>query len=1076
MIAPHHPLDSTTALTVNAKGGRLPRLLPLLLVGIMLATTFLVWRLAIVDAQSAAQIRFEERASDALQTVVGRLSDSEKLLLGSAQLLGSHKSIPGREWRRFVTSLRLRMEGPVLEAIGFAPYVLEAEREEFLSQARAGGASNYAILPPGLRQAYAPILLLESAEAPDLRLAGVDLLSGDFHRAAMDEAVVRGAASVAVVPPGPDPAAAEWAAGAVWMYVPVYRNSAAADSVEARRASLSGYAFSRLRLVEWWRAAPKLWREDVVFRIYLDQDAPNPVLVFSGSGAQAPVPPDPATAKFQLRRTVDCYGQKWVFVMGSTHKFDSSLDHTRSALVLVAGLLISLLSAGITFTIQTRREHAVRLAQEIVAKLGVTETRYQTLLELGSDGIHVLDADGKLHEYSRSFLHMLGYTAEEIIHMNVREWDAQFDPNDCARIIGELMAAPRVFQTKHRRKDGTLIDVEINACGIEIHGRPFLYASARDLTERNLEQQALAEQGIRLRLLVDQSRDGIAVLAEDGRVMEVNAKLAEMLGYTTEEALRHHLWDWDAQWTREELLDQLQRMDPQGAFFETRCRRKDGTLIDLEISANAAVVRGRKLVFAVCRDLAPRKVAEARTAASLSLLQATLESTVDGILVVSNEGRITAKNRRFAELWRVPSALLETLDDQANLGFVMGQLEDAEEFRARVQELYRDPEKESMDLLRFKDGRQFERFSRPQRLGVQVVGRVWSFRDVTERERAGKALRESEAKFRSYVENAPVGVAVMDSEGRYVEVNAAAENMLGYEPGGLLGSLVPDLFAPEDAEESRRHFARLQERGVLDGILRLRRRDGQTLQVSVRAVRLSADRYMAIFLDLTRQMLVEKELRELVAAKTALLMELHHRVKNNLQIMTSLVNLQRRKVSHPDALAALAETQARIRAMSLLHETLYRSARLDKVEMSEYLRELCQNLERVYGTIGRGIALTTKLEPIAMHMDQAVPCGLILNELISNAFKHAFPCGRRGDVLVEFESLADGDLFARVSDNGIGFPAAEELGAGNTLGLTLVADLAKQMAATLQVRRENGTRFELRFSRRARDVEPALTG
>src|SRR5712691_7883552 len=165
------------------------------------------------------------------------------------------------------------------------------------------------------------------------------------------------------------------------------------------------------------------------------------------------------------------------------------------------------------------------------------------------------------------------------------------------------------------------------------------------------------------------------------------------------------------------------------------------------------------------RSLGPAEVDHRK---SSSLLRATLESTADGILVVDNLGKITTYNRQFAEMWRIPPAVLSSGNDAEALDFVLDQLKDPGRFREKVRELYAHPGRESFDAIEFKDGRIFERSSRPQLVGGQTIGRVWSFRDVTEHRRAEEMLRESEERFRLIAENVGDLVAMVDTDGRRI--------------------------------------------------------------------------------------------------------------------------------------------------------------------------------------------------------------------------------------------------------------------------------------------------------------------
>jgi two-component sensor histidine kinase len=197
--------------------------------------------------------------------------------------------------------------------------------------------------------------------------------------------------------------------------------------------------------------------------------------------------------------------------------------------------------------------------------------------------------------------------------------------------------------------------------------------------------------------------------------------------------------------------------------------------------------------------------------------------------------------------------------------------------------------------------------------------------------------------------------------------------------------------------------------------------------------------------DITERKQATEALQIAVKEKTAMLLEIHHRVKNNLQIVASLLNLQARTIQDPEATRALKDVESRISSMALLHEALYRSGNYSRVDFAGYAKELCAYLTGTYILTSGRVQLERQIGCFSLSMGQSVPCGMILNELVSNALKHAFPGDRAGLVLVELRETAEGLVLLRVSDNGTGLPEDFDLVRASTLGLRLIVNLARQL-------------------------------
>ena len=338
-------------------------------------------------------------------------------------------------------------------------------------------------------------------------------------------------------------------------------------------------------------------------------------------------------------------------------------------------------------------------------------------------------------------------------------------------------------------------------------------------------------------------------------------------------------------------------------------------------------------------------------------------------------------------------------------------------------------------------------------------------------EESNRALRESEERTRAVLNSALSAVVVIDSEGRITEWNAQAEQMFERTRLEALGQkLAETLIPPRHREAHSRGLDRFLANGegpVVNRLIEMTalRRDGTEFPVELFVSPLRAGNvvtFCGFITDITQRKQAEEQIKTSLREKEVLLKEIHHRVKNNLQVICSLLNLQSGYVRDPEALALFRESESRIRSMAMIHEKLYQNQSLSRVDFAEYLSSLGSLLFTTYVANPGAVRLTTHLDPVFLDIDTALPLGLIVNELVSNSLKYAYPEGRSGVVELTLKAGPENQFTLSVRDEGLGLPAGFDVKNTDTLGLHLVSILSAQLGATLSVESNgHGTVFEL---------------
>ncbi|HVY93980.1 MAG TPA: ATP-binding protein [Bryobacteraceae bacterium] len=349
--------------------------------------------------------------------------------------------------------------------------------------------------------------------------------------------------------------------------------------------------------------------------------------------------------------------------------------------------------------------------------------------------------------------------------------------------------------------------------------------------------------------------------------------------------------------------------------------------------------------------------------------------------------------------------------------------------------------------------------------------------DLLERHQAEQALREKEERFRLFVENVQEHAFLQsDPGGRITEWNPGAERLFKYSVAEVLGMPVAELFAAEDraAGVIEQELERVHSGSRIEQTRWMTRKDGSQFWALCVAepVTDSAGKLRGVahvLRDETKCKRTEEALRRSLADTEALLKEVHHRVKNNLQVISSLFQLQVDQISDPRILAVFDNARNRVAAIAMIHELLYRSGSFESVDLGEYTRQLLPSLVRFYD-VGDVVSASVTGGGIRVELDRAVSYGLLLSELVSNTCKHAFPNQARGRIDVTLTDHED-RIVVRVRDTGIGLPPGFNYENSYSLGGQLVAAFARRLSAVLEVQPGPGAAVELRFPVHAADGE-----
>lgn len=749
---------------------------------------------------------------------------------------------------------------------------------------------------------------------------------------------------------------------------------------------------------------------------------------------------------------------------------DYSGHHSRLAMIDIA--LFTMLLSGIFYSIDSIQSRRKSLEQKNIELEQVMTAlqQYKLLSIYARDIILFIDRDGRIIEANEAAEKAYGFSRKELTALHIKDLRGGQTLHSVEEQMKLANEQGLLFETVHRRRDGSAFPVEVSSVGVDIGDRRVLLSILRDITARKQAEEKLRKSETLLKQTQEITRIG-------GWEYDV----ATQRIYWTDEV--YNIYEVPDDYDPNNIKQAIQFYAPhergilERAFWNAV---ENGTPYDLELqfisargthkwvrtTARSESASGKiTKVIGNIMDITEHKIIEDALKTSEERYRTLFEGSPDAIFLADPEtGEIVDANPSASRLLKRPlNEIVGMHQSQLHPPTVLESSK--EKFREHVNKTSLKVEIHSIQhVVLCSDGTEV-----PVDILAQMVtikGRrllQGVFRDVSARKRAEEALRESEEIFRSFMEYSPIYVFFKDKDIRGIRLSRNYETMLGKPMEELLGKTMYDLFPSELAKSIIADDTRIMKEGKTISVEEeFNGRVYFTIKFPIHID--GKPRYLAGYtIDITERKKAEEEIQKALLEKETLLKEIHHRVKNNMQVISSLLNLQARKIDDPRLRKPFEESQQRIKAMGLVHEKLYQSKDLTGINFVDYINTIVRELMSSYKIEGGRVTVNINAPDIVLDIDTAIPCGLIINELITNSLKYAFPEGESGEIAINF-TRTDNTYNLTVKDSGIGLPEGFDYMQANTLGLQIVNVLIKQLGGTMQIRSDGGTEAVITFT------------
>jgi PAS domain S-box-containing protein len=767
-----------------------------------------------------------------------------------------------------------------------------------------------------------------------------------------------------------------------------------------------------------------------------------------------------------------CKDQKDGTVLMNRLLNDGNITLCEVEMVTSTGKITStLLSANLIGNVISWMMMDITQLKDVETDLKNSENKFRALVENASDALIVHSFDGNLIDVNRKACESLGYTREELLQMNVEDIDVDYDITTAQNVWEKIKPGePHTIITRWVKKDGTIFPVEINFATVDINGEILYMGLCRDITQRIKAENEIRASEEKYHSLFDHSMDALILSIAHDRITDVNKAAEELFGYEKEEFLplnRKELLDPDE--TRFEGL--LNYRETKNFFKgELVLRKKNGDKFTAEVlSSFYRNTAGDQRSVIQVRDITPRKIAEKIITQSENRYRKVGKLISDyAFSSVQNDEGIYGIDWITESFYSLVGYNREDMYQHENWNFMIHP-DDLDAVNNHIYSIKPGMKGSFNFRIISKEGKiiwlEYYLECVEDNGKLRLYGAA---KDITEIQMATSKLKLNEEKLKAIINNSNDLIRILDKDCKIVFDSPSSTHILGYPEGSLVGTNPLELIHPDDVDHVKSEFKEVfnKNNSGMPTEFRILKSDGTYLPVESIAQNMFNVPSVKGIVVTTRPIKLRKEMENAIKSslqeKEILLKEIHHRVKNNMQIILSLLNLQKEYVDDAQALNVLQESQIRVRTMSLIHEKLYQSKDLMNINIKDYIEQLANDI--IYSYAATNVKQILEIENTEINIETALPCGLIISELISNSLKYAFSDENNNNEL-KISLIKSNDTFGlTVSDNGVGLPPELDYRNTESLGLQLVNNLVGQLDGEIELDQAHGTEFNIIFN------------